>query len=377
MTATSTATIDLIYDNLAFTCPKPTPTTEDGKSSPLGIGGGGYDTTFIADELVVSVGRAPFVFDEDTTLNVELFGDSLWDHILCFVPGVCESAETWTVQNLARICQRNKWQLAVLELEGHGLSSTIRGRGVLSGDMDRLVRQVISFCRHVVVEVYPKRRKQHQQPNITSTSTVSFAVSGFSLGGALAAYASQRISNDIVVAPTSTSTWTKNTKFVGCLLLSPSVGVDPAVVPSNGIVFALAAISMIVPWAAFMTPIEDPSHYSCPPWSKRNYEGPWPLGTARLLLDITSKIVPMDVQEGNLNLNHVPDVVVVAGSRDPVVPIGAIRTYMDGLTLLDAKKELIEIVKGDHGLLAQSPKSKVTAETLERLQQSFFDKHVH
>jgi alpha-beta hydrolase superfamily lysophospholipase len=351
-------TSGLLYESLAFTSPRP-----DGAPSS-NIEGSNDDNVVVVDELVASVARAPFVFDEFSTLNVELFGDSSWPRILCFVPGVCESAETWAVQNLARTCRICKWQLAVLELEGHGLSSG--PRGLLSGDMDRLVRQVLSFCRHVVVEVYPKRQRD-------SSSPVTFAVSGASLGGVLAAYASQRISNSMV-DQVPTSPWT-NSIFVGTLLISPSVGVDPAVVPPKLVVFALAAISMIAPSAAFMTPVEDPSHYNCPPWSNRNYEGSWPLGTAKLLLDITSKIVPSDVQEGTLNLELVPELVVISGNRDPVVPIGAVRSFVEGLALPKEKKELTEMAKGDHCLLAHSSKSKVTSETLMRF-QSFLAKHV-
>lgn len=344
----------LVHENLAFSPP-----------GPDGSRGGDYGW-------IEATARAPFVFLDDdkgrkgeVLLNVEFFGDPSWLKILLFVPGVCESAETWTVQNLARICASRQWRMAVLELEGHGLSGG--AHGVIGRSWSRCVRQVTAFCRHALAIDVAQKRAGAKAASIPSSR---FVLAGASLGGALTAYASQSILQD--------ETFPQRDLFAGTLLLCPAVGVDPAVVPPSYVVTALSALSWMMPAVGIegATPTEDPSHYSCPPWTQRNFEGAWPLATSKLLLDVTSKRVPGDVESGALNLllrkattakalKHA--IVVITGGKDPVVPIQAVRAFVDGMRAKADEEqretsdlsttttiEIIEIKKGDHGLLAQS-----------------------
>jgi len=155
-----------------------------------------------------------------------------------------------------------------------------------------------------------------------------------------------------------------------------------------------------------VTPTEDPSHYDCPPGrTTRNFAGPWPLGTSKLLLDVVSERIPSDVREGslepnlNLNLNLNPHhqaaeghdrppaqahaVWVLTGRNDPVVPIGSVREFVEGINRNrrgGSSKEdhggggggfsssppivLIEIPRGDHSLLVPAHGSKTKNKTL-------------
>jgi len=364
----------MVYENLAFS-----PAGPDGRR------GGDYGW-------IEATARAPFAFRDDgkgrkgnVRLNVEFFGDPSWSKILLFVPGVCESAETWTVQNLARICASRQWRMAVLELEGHGLSGG--ARGVIGRSWSRCVRQVTAFCKHALaVDVAQKQAGATGAPIPTSR----FVLAGASLGGALAAYASQTILRD--------ETFPQRDLFAGTLLLCPAVGVDPAVVPPPYVVTALSALSWMMPAVGIegATPTGDPTHYNCPPWTQRNFEGAWPLATSKLLLDVTSKRVPGDVESGALNLlltkattaktlKHA--IMVISGGKDSVVPIQAVRSFVDGMQAKADEEqrgttdsstttttiEIIEIKKGDHGLLAQSiedpdigkTQKKTTTQTIE------------
>jgi len=339
------ATDVLVYEDLAF--------ASDSKSDD-------------EEEWVTATARAPFSYDNNM-LNVELFGSVSWNRVLCFIPGICESAETWTVQNLARICQSRKWRLAVLELEGHGLSSGPRGL-LKSGKLkDRYVPQVIKCCQHVLTVI----QGQKEQNNDGDDAMTKFALSGASFGGVLAAYASQQIRNEYSSSFGS--------RFVGTLLISPAVGVDPNVLPPPYIVRSLSLLSWIMPAVGFMTPSEDPSHYNCPASTKRNFKGHWPLGTSKFILDVTSEIVPHDVQGGALNLTSdsgLPTVVIISGDKDPVIPIQVVRDFVQ--IMLKQQNylnsiELIEIPRGDHGLLAQpvahasKTKKKTTKAAIEHV----------
>ena len=410
--SSSSSSLDdlLAYDSLAFTTKRKASDDDNDNNN---------------DELLVTaVARAPFVFHDTTTttssvinsscirigassntgieLNVELFGGDAtsWTNrkndndsesdggIVCYVHGVCESAETWTVQNLARVvCQQQptKWRLAVLELEGHGLSSsalsssdsssnnssnTNNSRGVLQvGKMDRYVQQVVQFCHHIIHIDQILQKQKHQHDKATETKLV---LCGSSLGGVLVAYATQQM---MMHRKTDEERHTCN--LVGSLLLSPAVGVDPKVIPSWFIVAALSLLAWILPSEGIMTPLEDPSHYNCPSTTSRNFSGHWPLATSKLLLDITSRIVPSDIQSGTLNLvkalatiaekrtSPTPIITVVSGDKDPVVPIEAVRYFVSTMndttgttsaatTTIKSYIDLIEIANGDHGLLAQS-----------------------
>ena len=339
----------LVYDNLAFSTPRP-------NGSSFGNDSGD------ADMYIEANARAPFAFCDEhgsTLLNVEFFGDPSWPRILLFVPGVCESAETWTVQNLVRICASRKWRVAVLELEGHGLSEG--SRGLIGSSWRRCVRQVKVFCAHALdVDMAQKRVLSDDEPK-----NLRFVLCGASLGGALVSYASQNILEDVG--------FSRRVSFSGTLLLSPAVGVDPLVVPPPIVVTCLSILSCILPSVGIegATPTEDPSHYNCPPWTNRNFRGAWPLGTSKILLDITSKRLPNDVKSGLLNMLQTKSkhaILVISGGKDPVVPIQTVQNFVDEMKtkveqcdrqLQENKNnvttiEIIEINKGDHGLLAQS-----------------------
>jgi len=370
-----------LYEDLAFSSPCPDRSRSDDNSHENGW--------------ITSAARAPFAFCDDkgssreVILNVEFFGEPTWSNILLYVHGVCESAETWTVQNLAKICFNRKWRMAVLELEGHGLSGG--ARGVMGKDWDRCIRQVKAFCKHALTVDQAQKQAQTTARSSPKKST-NFVLAGASLGGALAVYVSQAISND--------KAFSTRESFLGTLLLCPAVGVDPSVVPPPFIVSALTVLSWIAPTAGIngATPTEDPLHYSCPPWTQRNFKGAWPLITSKMLLDVTSKRIPQDVECGSLNLlqrdgylnatttRHA--IVVISGEKDPVVPMKTVRSFVNGMKEKAQRDfeaqgtghdcvsiEMIEIKKGDHGLLAQSvgdveitaTKRKATQITIEQV----------
>lgn len=338
----------LVYDNLAFSTPRPS-------------GRGSDDESGDADAYIEANARAPFTFCDQytsTLLNVEFFGDPSWPRILLFVPGVCESAETWTVQNLVRICVSRNWRVAVLELEGHGLSEG--SRGLIGSSFTRCIRQIKAFCGHALNVDHAQKKALFDYVPENSR----FVLAGDSLGGALAAYACQDILKD--------DDFSVRGYYAGTLLLSPAVGVDPLVVPSPFVVTCLSILSFVLPAVGIegATPTEDPSHYNCPPWTSRNFRGAWPLGTAKILLDVTSNRVPNDVESGLLNL-LVPKVKhtirIISGTKDPVVPFEAVQSFvhrMQTKVQQDSRRkqeiktatmmELIEIKKGGHGLLAKS-----------------------
>lgn len=412
--------VSLVDKDLAFSTPNPND-NGGGETAPL----------------VKATVRAPFDFREDpqscsflpslyggssVKLNTEFFGDPSWPRILLFVHGVCASAETWSIQNVARTCASQNWRLAVLELEGHGLSG---GRkGLIGASWELCVKQVVRFCKHALkVDRFQKKKLAKTEAD-TDTPAPRFAIGGSSLGGALASYASQEMATED----------TQSYLFAGTLLFSPAVGVDPSVVPPKHIVGALSVASWIVPSVGIQgaTPTEDPTSYNCPSWTKRNFVGAWPLGTSKLLLDATSTILPYAIETGSLNLLVPPPttaraatnsaimcttttartdeeegtrkkrpkrtIVVISGVSDPVVPIEAVHNFVDGMKRIarkrlvnepknskdddddaiagaDATIELIEIEKGDHGLLSQSDvdpligkdKKKAMATTIEHV----------
>lgn len=365
----------LVYENLAFSTPRPS---------------GSYESSGDNDEFIKATARAPFDFYDkrgcSTSLNVELFGDHAWPRMLLFVHGVCESAESWTVQNLARICASRNWRMAVLELEGHGLSQGTRG--VIGNSWSRSIEQVKQFCKHALgIDRAQKQAILGGDFNQDGRHS-QFVLAGASLGGALAAYASADLLKE--------AEW--NLSFAGTLLLFPAVGVDPAVVPPSFIVACLSALAFFVPSVGIegATPTEDPSHYNCPPWTDRNFSGPWPLGTSKLLLDITSKRVPSDLESGLLNLlqprttkgttlRH--SILVISGDKDQVVPIQSVRNFIDCMkarvdvtknisTSKQTRIEILEIKKGDHGLLAQSTDDPHIGKTQKKTTQLTID-HVN
>jgi alpha-beta hydrolase superfamily lysophospholipase len=301
-----------------------------------------------AEGLVSAKARSPFVYQTTTTLNVEWFGsggddddddDSKWP-ILGFVPGICESAETITVQNLAVACHAHRWRLCVLELEGHGLSS---GNRAVSGDFDRLVDQVVQFVKQIM---------HINKENVG----LPFVLCGTSLGGCLSAYAADVITNQ------EDEDMFKKDCFFGVVLIAPAVGIAPKAIPPALVVGALRILSMIVPSVGFLTPIEDPSHYACPATSKRNFSGHWPLITSKMLLDVTSTRVRHDQSTAQLTLEKVPSLLVLAGEKDNIVPLESVRDFFDKARCKD--KSFAGIPKADHGLMVTPRTSKVAIQKL-------------
>jgi alpha-beta hydrolase superfamily lysophospholipase len=297
-------------------------------------------------DLVSAKARSPFLYQSNTTLNIEWFGskddaedDSSWP-ILCFVPGVCESAETWTVQHLAVACRDHRWRLCVLELEGHGLSS---GKRSVCGDFDRLVQQVEAFVRHVL--------------SIQNKEGLPFALCGASLGGALAAYAANNMSKSMKEEETLFQ------GFLGAVLICPAVGVAPEAIPPYPIVFSLRLLSMVAPSAGIMTPVEDPTHYACPPTSTRNFCGHWPLATSKMLLDLTSTKVREDqAGNGRLTMETIPSLLVLAGEKDHMIPLQLVQEFVDNSKLED--KLMVAIPKADHGLMVSPKTAKIGTQKL-------------
>jgi alpha-beta hydrolase superfamily lysophospholipase len=361
-------TMSLRYDQLAFS-----------SLPPAGFDFDDEKKSKTHDDLVTAVARSEFqLSDGGPVLNIELFGSG-WhegqeipsNNLLLFVPGVCESAETWTVQHIANVCQKAAWRLAVLELPGHGLSGGPRAVLQPTGQkgLNRFVDTVVEAACHVLDLAINQSQ---------SDTAIKIALSGSSLGGVLAAYASPKLAKEIQNRKQQASTC--HARFVGNFLLSPAVGVAQAAVPPPMIVSALSCLAYVAPSAAFMTPTEDPSHYSCPSWTQRNYSGQWPLGTSKLLLDITSSIVPDDVKKAMTekidddNPLHCAcckfRCIVISGAKDPVVPLDTVRQFVNGVkSCQNIETSLDEIPKGDHGLLAQANSKSVdlTRELLEKV----------
>jgi len=288
-------------------------------------------------DLVTATSRRPFRTEDGTAvLNVEVF-DAIngkgWP-LLLFVHGICESAETWAVQHLASSCLENSWRLFVLELEGHGLSSGRRG---VCGDFRRLEQHVVEFVKQSAQE-----------------EKVPYALCGTSLGGVLAAYAAERISR---------SNEDYATRFLGAALVAPAVGIAPNAVPPCLIVEALKMMATVAPSAGFLTPVEDPSYYACPPDSERNFCGHWPLATSKMLLEVTSKKVRADQGSGELTLS-VRSLLVVAAQDDEIVPLEHVQDFYGAARV--AKKELLEVPGAGHGILFKGGTAKFVLEKLFR-----------
>ena len=283
-----------------------------------------------AQGLILASSRAPFPTDDlSAVLNVEVFnpeGDATWPMLL-FIHGICESAETWAVQRLARTCAENKWRLFVLELEGHGLSS---GGRAVCGDFDRLRSHVDQFVRRCAG---------------APGETAPFALCGSSLGGVLAAYGSDGVSRRSRLGGGLEDL---SQRFIGASLFAPAVGVSPEAVPPLLIVYLLRILAFLAPSAGILTPVEDPYHYACPETSTRNFCGRWPLSTSRMLLDVTSDTIRADQESGELAL-EIPALLVFAATEDTVVPLESVQDFYSAARAVD--KKLIEVPGADHGLM--------------------------
>lgn len=299
-------------------------------------------------DYITATSRLPFVTSDERAalLNVEcfFFDDETTAHlpVLLYIHGVCSSAETKGINRLAREARSRKMRVAVLELEGHGLSSGPRG---VCGDFSRLVSHVTDFVRHVLTHL-PRRNREDGADDV-----VRYVLGGDSLGGTLAAYAAERLSRE-------TDGESVPGRLVGAALVAPAVGVDPRAVPPAPVVAALRLLSRVAPAAAsvpFTPVVEDPSSYSAPPHSTRNFSGRrWPLATSRMLLDLTARACARDLNEGRLSLDGVSSLVVFAGGRDEVVPRRAIVDFL--AKVRTRSKELVVVPEGGHDVL-QMPAS--------------------
>ena len=238
------------------------------------------------------------------------------------------------MQNLARAAQRNKWRLAVLELEGHGLST---GNRSVCGNFSRLIGHAEDFVRHIT--------------SSPEAAEVPFAICGASLGGVLAAYVSDRIASNPQYKG----------RFIGAIPIVPAVGVSPEAVPPAPIVGALRVLAAVAPSSGFLTPVEDPSHYACPFNTKRNFQGNWPLSTSKMLLDVTSGGVEKDQKCGKLKLD-IPSLLVIAGENDEIIPMEAVESFYMKAKCTD--KEMMKVPKGDHGLMVGPKTAKYATEKM-------------
>jgi len=304
--------------------------------------------------LIAASSRIPFeTVDKSATLNVELFESNRESSspIILFVHGVCASCETLSIQNLVSAAKSNGVNVAVLELEGHGISSGSKG---CLDDFDRCVRHVLEFVSHTLTIIGKESR-----------TNVPYVIGGISLGGILAAYASS-----IIVKKPSSCELQFPGRFLGVAPLNPAVGVHPNAVPSYYIIQALKLLAYIAPRSQPpLTPLEDPVKYNCPKGTERNFSGHWPLATSKLLLDITSNRVTKDLNRDEsdgekLDLAGVPSVLIIAGEEDDVVPIESVRNFY--YKLASKEKEFVAVPEGGHDLMTGPPSSHVATTALFR-----------
>ena len=295
-----------------------------------------------------------FVTSDGVRLNIECFSNDDDENLptVLFVHGVCESAETRGVQSMAKACARRKWRLLVLELAGHGLSQDLQRRS-LTGSQDRgravcpnfgeLRDHVVEFSLEMMAR-YPKSR--------------GFVLAGGSLGGSLVAYAARDVIDGSRKEKEKEGDSPDTPLLLGIAMIAPALGVDKRAVPPPAVVMALRAASYLIPGQGLMTPEEDPRHYACPPNSKRNFSGRWPLATAGMLLDVTSNLIPKDVESKRVDsqLEGLESLLVIAGGRDQVVPLECIQAWYDSITCLSQKK--LHVLEGcDHGFLHDHPEA--------------------
>jgi len=305
-------------------------------------------------------------------LNVEVFEHNTHEQstmMVFYIPGLCESAETKSVQQMAQWARSIGVKLAVLELQGHGLSSGTLAE--MSADIDVLVGQVLLALKHVKAKLL-RPAEQLEEPKKTD-----YVLCGSSFGGTLALYAAEYMSRKQQLE-LSGETFENETSILqaedlwkdffpsagtlaGVVAVAPAVGVDPDALPPSWMVSTLRFFSSWAPKAQVpLTPLEQPSHYNCPPSTTRNFKGHWPLATSKFMLDLTSKIVPTDIETDQLTLMDVPRVVLVAGAKDDIIPL-------DSLKALEAKlqaksKELVVLPKVGHDVLVNT---KSSAQVLE------------
>lgn len=280
--------------------------------------------------------RVPLETSDGALLNVEIFepqSSSSSCTLLLVIPGICESAETKGVQAIVQGALDHDFNgtIAVMELEGHGLSSGTFG---VCPSFERLVGHVVETAKTLVETLFRE------------TASVFLYLVGNSLGGALAIYAADELQHE------------KDTKMKlqGIAPVAPAVGMNPKMLPPSVLVYGLKALAFMIPTLQVsLTPYEDPSHYNCPENSTRNFTGHWPLATSKMLLDVTSETIPTDIASGKLQLAKVPSVLVIAGASDAVVPVSAIQSFYEGAKA--SHKDIVELKKTGHDLMFQNKSS--------------------
>ena len=285
------------------------------------------------DDIVSASSRIPLTVKDGNILNIEIFDGNTSESspILLVTHGICESAETLGIQAIVAKAEEQSVKVAVLELQGHGLSSGQKG---VCGDFDLLLAHFLEFVQVSV-------------PELRGQSNAPYFITGNSLGGTIAIYAAEKIANDKKAFPSN---------FKGVASIAPAVGVDPRAVPSFPIVQCLKFLSCLAPAAELpLTPLEDPTHYNCPANSSRNYVGHWPLSTSKMLLDITSSKVGKDLKENNLSLGQVNSVLIVAAENDQVVPSESISLLHESIN--PVQKRLLSVPDAGHDLLFQRKSS--------------------
>jgi alpha-beta hydrolase superfamily lysophospholipase len=290
--------------------------------------------------------HVPFETTDGTALlNVEVFNEEVkHGPILLCIHGVCSSAETLGIQALVSDAKKSNIRVAVLECEGHGYSS---GKPGVCPDFDRLVRHACEFVSHVV-SVFDQKSKED----------VAFALCGNSMGGVLSIYAAEEISKAKSKSASDPDYLPFPGQFIGVAPICPAVGVDPSAVPGCMVVQALTYLALIAPAATVpLTPLEDPTHYNCPPDTKRNYSGHWPLGTSKMLLDVTSTRVPKDLSNNASFLSGVASMLVITGEVDEIIPCEAVTTFYE--RVVPQKKRIITIPHAGHDLMCFMPSSKI------------------
>jgi alpha-beta hydrolase superfamily lysophospholipase len=293
-------------------------------------------------DLISSSYRIPVTTTDGIVLNSEVFDAGTNDSspLLLLIHGICASIETVGIQKFVSKAKERSIRVVVLELEGHGFSSGKKG---VCADFDKSLGQVLQFVRIVI----PKIRQD--------TTTVPYFLAGGSFGGVLSIYAANEIS-------TSDS---YPVGFSGVAPIAPAVGVHPSVVPSLPIVTCLTLLSWLAPSLQTpFTPLEDPTQYNCPSNSVRNFSGHWPLSTSKMLLDVTSKKVPSDIAQGKLALTQVPNILLVSGHEDVVVPIEAVESFYNAVK--SKNKLFMKVSNAGHDLMFQhSSADKIVAAIMD------------
>ena len=309
--------------------------------------------------LVKATSRLVLETSDGAILNIELFenNSTKTSPLLFFIPGICESAETVGVQNIVTYAKQQNIRVAVLELEGHGLSS---GQRSLCKDFSRLLGHVVECVCFVVTSLLGN--------GTDNESVIEYCISGTSLGGTLAIYVSEVISRLLNgqsckdLLPKIPSSSVPQT-LLGVVAITPALGVQPEALPPKWIVSALSVSAMLLPSVQPpLTPLEDPSHYNCPEDTHRNFSGHWPLGTSKMLLHLTATKAPANVIGQQLTLKNVSKVQVIAGGKDYIIPLQDIEAFYENVQ--SANKDLHVLKKAGHDVLVDKKSASVAMELL-------------